>query len=563
MMRLTGVLRGEQLPKSAAVMVLRSVRRMVWLGLGLALSVTDVAAQVNIRLSFSPETGLSVEYHLPPHCSRLPFLKNGPDAALMRADWQAGNSCFRADGEQLIATAADCRVAKFSVPASIRSLSGYPAAFPMGPALYVHTSNYQVGPDCGVSRYEFSAPYLAFEGKQYRHKASFHPKDEMSVPVLFAVAPLRDRQGVLSYIDPAVSAPYVQQIEDIAQKTVNYLHQHMPAARFAPPIIAVAKVTRPGGLGFAGDAGNVLRLSLFNWPDQLTPTATATITRFVAHEFSHRFQQRDAVDSYPLHRVIHEGGAEYLRWLTSVEMGWMSHEEAAKDLDTALSECLLGTGQLPWQALAPAQIAARQLEYRCGLLAYVFSLAMRRNSGPAIENIGRFYARIQAGERPDFFQAIECGDTGQCQPDLLPALFTGNGPMHEVWSVFFAKTALARAVQPNQTQLDLMTKKLLSSVVIADCGESSMFETEDGLMMDDLPRCKQLRKNMHIIGLERLALFGNANTLAAAVHACQQRGSVRLQLATKQELSLKCGITERPLQHFYAVDIEKLLLRLQ
>ncbi len=83
-------------------------------------------------------------------------------------------------------------------------------------------------------------------------------------------------------------------------------------------MIAAIAASEPGGPNVGGDAGNILRLTLFNWPQAPRPEDKANLTLLVSHEFSHRFQLRDAVDVYPDARLINEGGGEFLRWLTSV-----------------------------------------------------------------------------------------------------------------------------------------------------------------------------------------------------------------------------------------------------
>lgn len=532
-------------------------------GLSLLLWGQDSSAQVHIRLQFDSPQKLRVEYQMPPNCPRLRFEKDGVDGQRIRAPWKSQNACFAIDGDYLLAQNPSCQVASFQVDATSNKVRGYPAAFPMGQALYAHTSNYQVDTNCGELSYEFIGPNVALEGKQYSGRADLKPKADYTFPVLFSPRSLNDDQGVLSYIDPSVSPAYTSRIQEHAVKTIQYLKSEMPKAQFMMPIIAAANIQHPGDLGFDGDAGNVLRLSLFNWPEQLTDEANIGIRNFVTHEFSHRFQKRDEVDVYPISRVIHEGGGEYLRWVTSVAMGLMSQPEAAKDLDDALNRCLLGADNRAWQTLSAQTIAMRQLEYRCGLPAYVYGLAARQNKAAAIQNVAAFYARIQSGERPDFFDAIECGDKLACHPVWLPKLFSGTKSVADTWAAFFDATGLANRVSPNQAQLDLMTKKAFSLLMKDDCGESSVFEASDGLIVDDLKMCKRLKKDMKVIGVEGLPIFGHAKTLSALLAACKHRGVVNLQVAKQADIELPCVSAHETTSTFYAVNIQKLWQRLQ
>ncbi|MFZ6800072.1 hypothetical protein [Undibacterium sp. Di24W] len=525
----------------------------LWYGL-------NATAQIEIHMRLLPDQGLSLEYHVPPQCTQLRFDKDGPLAQQIRASWRAEDECASIEGDE-IKLKPQCHVARFFVPSSVNKVTGYPAAFPMAKALYVHTSNYQLDSRCGEMRYSMFAPHLAYEGRAYQSSSRFAPAAESSFPILFSTQALTidAGTGVLSYVDENLSPAYVSRIQEVSRETIKYLRTAMPKARFMMPILAAANVPHAGAVGFDGDAGNVLRLGLFNWPSEYTAQEKKSISDFVGHEFSHRFQKRDEVDIYPLSRVIHEGGGEYLRWHTAVQLGWMNQEEAAKDLDDALNRCLLGVENKPWQALSKNYTAPRQLDYRCGFAAYVFGLAARKNLSVGISNVAEFYAKIQDGIRPDFFDAIECGDKLDCHPRWLPQLFTSAIPMATVWDDFFQQTGFARRVPPNQVQLDMMIKKVFSSMIKEDCGESSVFEASDGLIIDDLKACKQLKPKMKVIGLEGYAIFGNTQALPALLTACQQHGLASVQVTNQESLYLTCKTPFSLNSYFYATDITKLL----
>ena len=519
-------------------------------------------AQVKITLNYLQHQGLMVQYEVPPSCQQLRFEKDGSRAALIRQAWTMEEGCFQIDGDHLRRNKAVCSMVRFKVPASVNKITGNPAAFPMGEALYLHTSNYHVDDQCGQVSYTIVAPHISYEGLQARDHVQITPRAEYTFPALLSPTAITRSHDVISYMDPSLPADTQQRIEEISKETISFLKTAMPKANFMMPIIAAANVKHPGDIGFDGDAGNVLRLSLFNWPEKLSPYTRTTITNFVAHEFSHRFQMRDEVDIYPISRVIHEGGGEFLRWYTSLQKGWLSHHEAAQDLDDALSRCFLGTENQPWQLLSAQTIGERQLAYRCGLAAYVYGLANRQNRAPAINNFSYFYERIAKAERPDFFDAIECGELTECHPQWLTQLFTGSRGMQAVWNDFFQQSQLAKQVPPSQAQLDLMTKKAFALLMGDDCGESSYFEARDGLIVDDLKACRTLRKDMKVTGVEGYPLLGNPEALNAMTKACKSSKQVKLQLATKETIQLTCLREYQAPKTFFAVDLEKLLRQL-
>ncbi|MES2049898.1 MAG: hypothetical protein V4447_15970, partial [Pseudomonadota bacterium] len=403
----------------------------------------------------------------------------------------------------------------------------------------------------------------ALEGKQVSGQIEVAAQPDYSFPVLLSPVELQLKAGIISYIDPGLSAQTKARIKDVGEKTINYLKTVLPKAKFDMPIIAAAKVKSPGGSGYDGDAGNVLRLGLLNWPEQLDARHDKMLTTFVSHEFSHRFQLRDAVDIYPQARLIHEGGAEFLRWYTALSVGWISHQEAAAELDESLGKCFLGTEHAAWGALSGQHIGSRQLEYRCGLAVYVYGLATRQNTQSAMHNFGEFYDRLKLGNKLDFNDAIECAGQLNCHAKWLAQLLGASRPMQEVWREMLNTSSLAKEIKATQAQTDLMIKKAFSLLMADDCGASSYFETPDGLIVDDIKSCRQLRAEMKVAGVEGHKLFGNMQALPALMLACKTRNEVKINIEHAADLTLACKTKYQAVDSFYSVDIEEVLKRLQ
>jgi hypothetical protein len=241
---------------------------------------------------------------------------------------------------------------------------------------------------------------------------------------------------------------------------------------------------------------------LFNWPAAPAPEQQRLMNKLVAHEMSHPFQMRDAVDVYADARLMHEGGAEFLRWSVSLRQGWLTPLQAGAELDDALAACMLVTGERSWREMPARVIAASRLEYSCGLPAYVYALAARQGKGNPYARIDDFYARLRGGAKPDFAQAIECASAG-CKARVLPALLDGQGPMHVQWAAMFKETGLAT------------------------------------------PR------------VEGLPLYGDAQALPAMVAACAARKEVALGLKDGATLLMQCRKPYRITQRFYAANMEK------
>lgn len=524
---------------------------------GLALVAGEAAADVSVTVSLAAPDALQVEYVLPADCPTLSFVKNGTWAGKIRARWQPVDDCGSANGDTLARGPASCKALSFRVPASSNKVAGYPGSFPTGEAIYAHMSNYAVGSECGTVRYGFSGPGSISTGLA-RHQGAA-PADADTPALLF---PTRWPDGAkdLDYFDPALNASIVAYIRDRAAGTEAALRKAMPRTPFKRPIISATLAQEPGGPNIGGSAGDILHLALFNWPDPPTPLEDRELTLLVAHEMSHRFQMRDAVDDYADSRLIHEGGGEFLRWMVSLRQGWLTPEQAGAELDDALTTCMIAVGERGWLDLTPGDIGGDRLEYKCGLPVYAYALAARQGKGSAFGRIEDFYRQLRAGRKPDFAQAMECG-AKRCKPAVLPALLGQPGPMRAQWAVFFQTTGLARPTAPSQSQLDAMTYLALTGAVKDDCaGKSSMTPamSQARLLVDSYPSCQTVRADIEVLRVEGHPVFGSPRAMASLVQACASRQAVELGLKDGSTLSLPC---RRPVAvtQIYAADTGKLL----
>ncbi|UYY58669.1 hypothetical protein [Sphingomonas sp. S2-65] len=500
---------------------------------------------------------LVVGFSLPAGCTRVAFLKDGPGAGTIRSRWQPLNGGI-AGSDALTHTASTPVELRFRVPVTSDKVTGYPGSFPVGEAVYAHMSNYAVGAQCGPVRYRFAST-----GAVETARASFDrraPTDD-DAPALLFLKPRSAAQG-LDYLDPALSPEAAAQIRRVADETAAFLHQRMPHAIFKRPIIAATLASEPGGPNIGGSAGEILLLSLFNWPAAPDPEVQRKMNKLVAHEMSHRFQMRDAVEGYRDARLIHEGGAEFLRWAVSLERGWLTPEQAGAELDDALATCMLATRERSWRAVPANEVAANWLEYSCGLPAYVYALAARQGEGSPFGRIDAFYNQLRAGAAPDFASAIECGDK-PCQPRVLTSLLSGTAPMPDAWANILDSGRLAMRRPPTQAQIDAMMLQAITTLVKDDCnGDSSMTPTARNILIDGMKACKTTRVDIDVEQIEGKPVFGNGDALPAMVAACGVRKKVMLGLKGGGVLALPCSTPYRASTHFYAADMKKIIRKL-
>ncbi|MFC5460125.1 hypothetical protein [Massilia niabensis] len=537
-----------------------SIAAVLALLLTQATAVAAASEGVAILVRRNAPDALEISYALPPGCTRLAFLKNGAGAGTIRSRWQSlDGATATADTLARGAATPTAPTLRFRVPVTSDKVTGYPGSFPVGEAIYAHMTNYAVGPQCGPVRYRFAAA-----GSIATARALFDgeaPADGDAPALLFLAR--RSRNGSLDYIDPALSAASAAQIHRVADDTAALLRKRLSGMEFKRPIIAAASASEPGGPNIGGNAGEILLLSLFNWPRAPQPEHTRLMTKLVAHEMSHRFQLRDAVDPYPDARLIHEGIGEFLRWRVSLEQGWLTPEQAGLEVDEALARCMLLTGERPWRVLSQREIGANWLEYSCGLPMLVYALAAREDGGSGYARIEAFYRQLGRGVQPDFAVAMECGDAAACRPAMLPALLSGPGAMRTQWVAMLDASALARRQAPRQSQLDAQTLQAITALVEEDCNSSSITPTATSVLVDTLPACRTIRLDVVVERVEGVPLFGDAATLPAMVAACRARGAVTLGMKDGSALAVPCRTPYQPLPYFYAADMQKIMQRLQ
>ncbi|WP_342115463.1 hypothetical protein [Pseudoduganella sp. OTU4001] len=521
----------------------------------LAMS-SATAANVQVTVRLAAPSALEVSYELPALCSQIPFLKTGAGAGEIRSRWQAVDDCGQAGGDMLTRGAKSCKTLAFRVPATTNKVTGYPGSFPTGEGIYAHMSNYAIGEACGAVSYRFAGPGSILTGRA-RHENTA-PTHADAAAMLFP-ARLPKTGASLDYYDPALPAATIELLRDRAARTTSWLQKRMPGAEVKRPIIAATTAKAPGDPNVGGNAGELVLLSLFNWPAEPSPALYRKATLLVAHEISHGFQMRDAVDDYADARLIHEGGGEFLRWLVSLHRGWLTPQEAAAELDDALAECMLVTDGRRWRDLSAADVGGSRLEYECGLPAYVYAMAVRQGKADAVARINDFYRQLRRGAKPDFAQAMECGSEA-CKPTVLPAVLGGAKPMRDEWSAVLESSGLANPVAPTQRQTDAMMLRALTKLMREDCqGKRSMTPTRGSVLMDGLPACATLRQDVEVVQVEGLPVFGTMQALPAVVQACGARRQLTLGLKDGATLAVPCVTPYQPATRMYAADIGKIM----
>ncbi|MBC3907862.1 hypothetical protein [Undibacterium umbellatum] len=544
---------------------------MKFLRLGLAtfaclLFQQSQAADVTVHLKLISPEKLEVSYQLPQSCDVIPFLNHETLPKFggeIRARWQAVDDCGTADGTTLTKTNKACSGLRFDVPAASKFYDRVsPGSFPMGEGMYVNTTSYAVSDKCGSVGYQFSAPgSIAFKGQLFQETASYDAYDGQYMAVLLLKKQISSKAGVISYFNPALGEKNIQLLQNIADQAVDFYYQALPDVGFRKPILAATVAQNDGGPSFWGDAGDVLRLALYNWPEHPNPDSDGRLRKFVWHEFAHRFQPPSAKEREQHAPYIVEGGAEYLRWTASLKTRWVSPEDAASELGTAISNCIFVAGEYSWKTLPQNLAASGSVPYDCGLALHVMGLAVRQNDGSPLQQMNDYYRAFETGNTNSFEQAIECGKKKECTPQWLPKLM-GEQPMSTVWPEFLASTQLAKPAPLPTTQYAKIQRMAFATLMEEDCNRNISFYTEkDAFVVGEIKGCGLFKSGMSVHEMDGKKIFGSSLLVDDMVRACKASGKVSLGLKNGESIAVPCkGAFKLP--QFYAVDMKRLMQKL-
>ncbi|MFZ6653836.1 hypothetical protein [Undibacterium sp. TJN19] len=524
------------------------------------------AADVTVHLKLISPQELEVSYQLPQQCDALPFLNEETlprFGSEIRSSWQALDGCGTVDGTALTRTSKTCPGLRFRVPATSKFYDRVaPGAFPMGEGMYANTTSYAVSDACGTVAYRFSAPgSIAFKGQVFQNTASYDAPDGKYMAVLLLQNQIASKTGAISYFNPAIGAENIQLLQGMADQAVDFYQKALPDVSFRKPILA-ASIEQNGGVpGFWGDAGDVLRLSLYNWPLQSSAESEERLRKFVWHEFAHRFQPQQAKESGERTAFIIEGGAEYLRWMAGLKTRRVSPEDAATEISTAISNCITKTGKYSWQALPKNLATSGSVPYECGLALHVMGLAVRQNDAGPLQQMNDYYHSFETGAATSFEQALECGRKKNCTPHWLPELL-GAQTISAIWPDFLARTKLAKPAPPPPAQYANIQRMAFVALMEENChGKASFYTDKDAFVVGDIKDCGVFKEGMQIHQMEGKNLFGSSLLVDEMIQACASRGQVILGLKNATSIMVPCK-KGFEIPQFYEVDMQRLMQKL-
>ncbi len=527
--------------------------------------LAHAGAPVKATVTMRDPAAVEVSYVIPPACTALEFRTGDrPPGAMapLREDWRAADDCTALEDGRIVRKQAACTTLRLRVPATARNVDRiYPWAAPIEKGLFVHTSTYAVNDTCGAVDWAFEAPggTVVVDGVMAAERST-HAAGPVAdhMPVLLIQEPLGAVQGRRVHADARFTPQTLQLLDATVAGSARQLAQDLPGIPFTVPFT----VASPAQSGFRGDVPNrtVMRLTFQPAPG---PDQETSLHRLISHEMSHLLQPRDWNDAWQADEsTINEGGAEFLRVVTTAQLGWLDRAALKGELEDAVNSCILAADGKPWQGIRNRGWGLNP--YKCGLAFYAIGLSAAGTDTPLLR-LRDYNRKAKQGERTDFAQDIECGNAKDCRPHWLPRL-AGSEPLDAVLSDYARQPgALLRVTDTwSPALVKVLAFRHVDQLMRADCGGAvSMYQEDTGPRIADGPKCGTLRTGMVVVKAEGLPLFEGAAAVKASVAACQATGRTVLGLRDGTSVTLSCGTSVSLPAHVYAVDEARALALLK
>lgn len=370
------------------------------------------ATEVVTRIEKNAQGQWWVRYSTAEPVQRLVFQRN-PDESRAK-HWAAQSelykiqvldgieTVFRPDGQSF----SD---ASFQLPATYTPLPKEYAAFsPFSDGgMLLHSGRLfacaeHCGPELNSWTLTLKAPAgekIIVAGKLYHNEVTWQEQDSGSKVYVGQAKPLAG-PDFISLIDPALPDALQQQISSQLPVLMAWFTKQMGALDVRPALFASYSSTEDGSYGHQG--GTLPGQIFMHWYgrtaiEQLQPDA---VFWFFAHEVAHLYQRQAGDIEPPQDAWIHEGAAEYLAGVASVEVQQNKHILQDK-LTEAGEDCVAGLEKEHNYAKAAA--ANPQLHYSCGLLLnHAINLQLQKAEQPIslFRLWSLFNTEVQAGQKP-------------------------------------------------------------------------------------------------------------------------------------------------------------------
>jgi len=526
---------------------------------------------VEVELALLEPKTIRLSYRIPASCNQLPLGTPYSDSQLrsLRKSWTPSNQCGSEVNGQIVRSDSHCDRISFDVPVEPTMADRvYPPAFPIGDlGAYVHTSVYAPTDACGPVTWKFGSALgqVVYQGENRGPTVSVPSSDSEAgyMAVFLSQSPLPPGARTALPDDLPLWIRSVV-LDETSAIEAQYRKRFTSLFNVSPFVVgsAVSTAGPPRQQAEVAD-GNMIRYAFYNPPNHPNLQDIANVRGVIAHEYGHRLQPQTLLKGPDdPDNLIHEGGAEYLRWTSMIRLGWSSPSDAESELDKALNTCLANVGDQPWQHFDGR--AYGDIPYACGLTLHVLLLASRRDAKAvtADDELESYYRRRKDGP-VNFGQAMECGESERCAPRWEPKLLSSTVNFSSTVDSLIRSLGIARTLPtqlPQPLQLAILSNALMH-LMDDDCdGSRGYYHRDNGFEVGLSPDCKTFHDGMLFTHANGVRLM--AEPLKAArslVSQCANRHLATLEMSDGNSIKVKCGVFSAPAARFYDLDIRKVL----
>lgn len=529
---------------------------------------------VTVELALLRSHSLQLTYRLPTTCRELPLRSpySVEQMKEMRKSWKPTNGCgYEKDGN-IFLTDSQCDRISFEVPvAATMADRVYPPAFPVSTlGVYVHTGVYSPTNACGAITWQLRSEggNVVYAGESRGETVSVPETDSDAsyMAAYLSESPLPP--GEKAVLSPELPNWVRSNLTEATRAVENGYRARFRGLAYPAPFVVATSVSTQGSPRQQAEvaAGNMIRYTFFNYSNEPAPQNLANLRGTIAHEYGHKLQPETLRKaSGESDNLIHEGGAEYLRWSSMIDLGWFSAADAEKDLDTALNTCLAIIGDQPWKQVEDR--AYGEAPYACGLALHVLLLASRSNwqevkADKALESLYRLDGNLSS----NFAQALECGESAHCRAQWLPALLSNNVGFASELDKLIRSSGLAklRLTKPSMPLQQKVAVAAMMHLMAGDChGTSGFYLRDQGFEVGMSPSCKAFNEGMMLTHANGASLTTEPLKAARGLVAqCAARHSATVGLSDGSSFEVQCRSLAAVAPYFYQLDVRKILKRL-
>lgn len=276
-----------------------------------------------------------------------------------------------------------------------------------------------------------------------------------------------------------------ENVEDEMQRAIRenvvyslqYLVEIFSTPPAAPPFVASSRVAGDENR-FVGDVTDHAMVALrfngvaYDPNNPGDPGALATLRSIILHEGVHFWNGGVATSAEGTPAWLHEGGAEYLATLGSLELGWTSRDDLHSTIARWISGCRTSLSYSDEVAMNELSFIPSSLRYTCGpLLQFLAELYLAENRSELTVALGwrKTVATAVAGDGEydlaDFVAAL--GDPALLDRPALAAILATSGP--ERWDIVDAEMARLGVEIAEVTSPPLRARTALMFLIGSQC----------------------------------------------------------------------------------------------